>query len=118
MTLKGLAKLLRMHPKYIGCLTKAGTIPHKTIGSRRRVFGAAICRWLVGRRVPAKGGARIDALCNIPEDFLRPCEAAEVLGIVPRTLASYRKRGLIPFWRFGTNTVRYRRSELEKWAAK
>ncbi|MXX21935.1 MAG: helix-turn-helix domain-containing protein [Rhodospirillales bacterium] len=48
--------------------------------------------------------------------FLRPREAAEILGLSPRTLDRRRSRGLGPaYYKFGS-AVRYRLSDLNAWA--
>ncbi len=48
--------------------------------------------------------------------FLRPREAAEILGVSPRTLDRRRSRGLGPaYYKFGS-AVRYRLSDLNAWA--
>ena len=51
-----------------------------------------------------------------PDRFLRPREAAEVLGLAPQTLAKWRcAGGGPPFCRLGGRSIRYRASELENW---
>lgn len=48
--------------------------------------------------------------------FLRPREAAEILGLSPRALDRWRSRGLGPaYYKFGS-AVRYRLSDLNAWA--
>ena len=51
-------------------------------------------------------------------EFMDTCAAAAWLALSPRTLEGYRVSGGGPaFHRFG-NRVRYRRSDLDAWAAK
>ena len=55
---------------------------------------------------------------TIEPEFMDTCAAAAWLGLSPRTLEGYRVSGGGPdFHRFG-NRVRYRRSDLDGWAAK
>ena len=57
-------------------------------------------------------------MTNDHAEFLDTSAAAAWLGLSPRTLEGYRVRGGGPaFHRFG-NRVRYRRSDLDAWAAK
>jgi hypothetical protein len=49
-----------------------------------------------------------------PERLLPENEAAEILGVVPGTLANWRTRGIGPeYVRLGTRTIRYPREKLE-----
>ena len=49
--------------------------------------------------------------------YLNSVQAGRLLGLAPKTLARYRCMGTGPvFCRFG-NRVRYRREDLEAWAA-
>jgi len=48
---------------------------------------------------------------------LRPVEAARVLGVSPRTLWSWTRRGLIPYIRVG-RVIRYPYSTLREWLAR
>ena len=55
---------------------------------------------------------------NDESGFMNTSRAADYLGLSPRTLDGYRVSGDGPaFHRFG-NRVRYRRSDLDAWAAK
>ena len=55
---------------------------------------------------------------NDKSGFCDTRSAADYLGLSPRTLDGYRVSGDGPvFHRFG-NRVRYRRSDLDEWAAK
>ena len=55
---------------------------------------------------------------NDNAEFMDTQQAAAWLGLSPRTLEGYRVSGGGPdFHRFG-NRVRYRRSDLDAWAAK
>ena len=52
-----------------------------------------------------------------PERLLPENEAAEILGVVPGTLANWRARGIGPeYVRLGTRTIRYPRDKLEAFA--
>ena len=54
---------------------------------------------------------------NDERNYLSTCEAAEYLGLSARTLRRYRVTGDGPvFHRFGAR-VRYRREDLDAWAA-
>ena len=54
---------------------------------------------------------------NDERNYLSTCEAAEYLGLSARTLRRYRVTGDGPvFHRFG-GRVRYRREDLDAWAA-
>ena len=54
---------------------------------------------------------------NDDSGFLHTRRAADYLALSPRTLDGYRVSGAGPaFHRFG-NRVRYRRSDLDEWAA-
>lgn len=54
---------------------------------------------------------------NDERHYLSTCEAAEYLGLSARTLRRYRVTGEGPvFHRFGAR-VRYRRGDLDEWAA-
>ena len=55
---------------------------------------------------------------NDERAYLSVREAAEYLGLSPRTLDRYRVSGEGPvFYRFG-GRIRYRREDLDAWAAK
>lgn len=58
-----------------------------------------------------------DAMLN-PADLLTPEQAAMVLGLSVKTLATWRSTGRhsLPFIRCGSR-IRYRRSELDTWLA-
>jgi hypothetical protein len=50
------------------------------------------------------------------DEILTPVETAAVLKTQPRTLESWRYRGVGPaFIRLSGRAIRYRRSDLEKW---
>ena len=51
------------------------------------------------------------------KQYLNTVQAGRLLGLAPKTLSRYRCTGAGPvFCRFG-NRVRYRREDLEAWAA-
>jgi excisionase family DNA binding protein len=53
---------------------------------------------------------------NVPRLALRPEEAAECLGVSPRTLWELTKpRGPIPFKRIGKRSIRYSVRDLESY---
>jgi len=49
----------------------------------------------------------------VPQEWLRPREAAEYLGIAVSTLYSWRKRNLVRFYRVGPRAVALRRADLD-----
>jgi predicted site-specific integrase-resolvase len=53
----------------------------------------------------------------IAEKLLSPTEAAQILGIQPRTLEFWRQRGRVgpKFIRYSARCVRYRLSDLQAW---
>jgi predicted DNA-binding transcriptional regulator AlpA len=52
-----------------------------------------------------------------PERLLPENEAAEILGVVPGTLANWRARGIGPeYVRLGSRTIRYTREAIEAFA--
>jgi hypothetical protein len=55
----------------------------------------------------------------IAEKLLSPTQAAEILGIQPRTLEFWRQRGGVgpKFIRYSARCVRYRLSDLQAWVA-
>ena len=81
------------------------------------VFCAGAGRQPGGIRVSRRGMLvnRFDQVA-LGNRFLRPREAAELLGLSPRTLGRRRSRGLGPaYYKFGS-AVRYRLSDLNAWA--
>jgi len=53
-----------------------------------------------------------------PDALLRPAEAAALLGFTKRALEAWRQRGEGPvFVRVSARAVRYRRADLNAWAA-
>ncbi len=53
-----------------------------------------------------------------PSVFLTEKQAGEVLQVSPRTLQGWRLRGIGPkFVRFSARGIRYRRMDIEAWAA-
>ena len=51
--------------------------------------------------------------------LLTPAETAEILGVSPRTLDGWRRRGCgPPFVRLTQRTLRYRRADLDKHIAR
>ena len=81
------------------------------------VFCAGAGRQPGGIRVSRRGMLvnRFDQVA-LGNRFLRPREAAEILGLSPRTLGRRRSRGLGPaYYKFGS-AVRYRLSDLNAWA--
>lgn len=51
-------------------------------------------------------------------ELLMPAEVAQMLGVAPSTLQTWRKRRQgPPHVRLGHRTVRYRREALEEWIA-
>ena len=55
---------------------------------------------------------------HISEALLDPPITARLLGVKPRTLEGWRRRGRGPaFVRLGGKTVRYRRKDLDRWLA-
>ncbi len=48
-------------------------------------------------------------------EWMTSREVAKLTGNPPATILSYVRRRLIPFYRFGTKTIRYRRSEILAW---
>jgi predicted DNA-binding transcriptional regulator AlpA len=55
----------------------------------------------------------------VTEKLLSPNQAAEILGIQPRTLDFWRQRGGVgpKFIRYSARCVRYRLSDLQAWIA-
>ena len=56
----------------------------------------------------------LHALPNI-EEYVDRKEAASHLGVSVRTLDRMRSEGL-PHWRYGRKLIRFRRSEITRWA--
>jgi len=51
-----------------------------------------------------------------PDQLLRECEAAQILGFTPRALQNWRIRGGGPvFVKVAARSVRYRRADLLAW---
>ena len=48
---------------------------------------------------------------------MTPSDAAELLGVSRKWVYRAVRDGVIPFYRLGAGTLRFRRSELEAWLA-
>lgn len=55
---------------------------------------------------------------NGAEKPLTSAQLAEHLQVTTRTLATYRAKRRIPFWRLNARNIRYRLSDVEKALAK
>ena len=55
----------------------------------------------------------VEALPVADDPPLKDRDVAELLGVSPRTVRRWRRKGLLPFFKFG-GTVRVRRSDLER----
>jgi excisionase family DNA binding protein len=54
---------------------------------------------------------------SAPNDWITLQEAAEILGVHPATVRNWSDKGRLPVYRTGGGHRRYKRSEVELWAA-
>jgi len=62
--------------------------------------------------VVRKRVAKIAALSSSQDDLLRECVCAKHLDISHRTLEEWRKRGIVPYLRITSRSIRYRLGDV------
>jgi Helix-turn-helix domain len=69
-----------------------------------------------------KGGAKLavvsPAILSAVEQPITTQQLADHLQVTGRTIATYRAKRLIPFWRLNSRNIRYRLSDVERALAK
>jgi excisionase family DNA binding protein len=53
----------------------------------------------------------------IEREFLKPKEIATMFGVTEETLRSWRRKGILPYYRIN-NTIRFSRADVMEWLNK
>jgi excisionase family DNA binding protein len=89
-------------------MVEAGELKSSPIGGRTRFSVRNVRAMLDSSRVSAA-----DGMGQVGEDWMTPEDVAKMLGKHRETVLRWTRQKLIPFYRIGGKTLRFRRSEIE-----